>query len=182
MPYSSPPALEFRSVDKRFALSIVNGHVRELLRHCEKAGVRETGGTLIGHYTDGLDCAVVTRVCGPEEDSRAGATWFERGTKTLRALLDEYWRRGRGYYLGEWHFHPGAAPTPSGPDRRAMRRIALDPGSQCRQPVLLIVGGDSTCWSASAHVFPARADPVELLQLPTGLYPGLAPASLSQEP
>lgn len=166
MPHSSPPAYEFRSADERFGLSIATEHVREILRLCKQAGTHETGGVLIGHYTDGLDCAVVTRVSGPEEDSRAGATWFERGTKKLRALLEQYWRRGRGYYLGEWHFHPGAAPTPSGPDVGSMRRIALDPGTQCREPVLLIMGGCPARWAASAHVFPAHARPVEQLQCP----------------
>lgn len=169
MPARAPAALAFRSADGRFGLALASDQVREILRHCVQAGTRETGGVLIGHYTDALDCAVVTRVCGPEDDSRAGATWFERGTKRLRALFTEYWRRGRGYYLGEWHFHPGAPPIPSPPDVRSMRRIAKDRGSQCRQPVLLIVGGDPAArWSASAHVFPDGTAAVELQQEPMG--------------
>lgn len=158
-------ALSFRSADERFGLTVESSHASTLLRYCELAGSRETGGVLIGHYTDRLDWAVVTRVCGPSADSRAGATWFERGTNKLQAMFDEYWRRGRGYYLGEWHFHPGAAPNPSEPDMNSMRRIAQDPSCQCGQPVLLIIGGrPPALWSAAAHVFPYSGTMVELWQ------------------
>lgn len=160
---------------------MASGYVRRLLRHCQNAGARETGGVLIGHYTDRLDCAIITRVFGPGEDSRAGATWFERGTQKLYALLVEYWRRGRGYYLGEWHFHPGAAPSPSGCDVRSMHRIATDRKSQCRQPVLLIVGGCPGNWLASVHVFPVGEEPVELGQLPPESVRALDPADSDPE-
>jgi integrative and conjugative element protein (TIGR02256 family) len=160
---SSPPTLDFRSKDGRFALSLASDHVRDLLLHCAQAGARETGGVLLGHYTDAFHCAVVTLVCGPEDDSRAGATWFERGTKRLRTLFHEYWHHGKGYYLGEWHFHPANAPTPSGTDLQSMRRIGKDPAAQCRQPVLLIVGGLAEgFWTASANVFPDGVLTVEL--------------------
>lgn len=123
--------------------------------HCRDAGEVETGGILIGRYTERHDCAVVDHVTGPTEDSRATRTRFRRGTAGLQKLLDRLWRRERRYYLGEWHFHPGAASEPSSVDRRQLRSIARDPGYSCPEPILLIIGGNpSGDWTATAFVFP----------------------------
>ena len=125
-----------------------------MLRICDQARSSETGGVLIGHYNDALNCAVVTRITGPTPGSRAGTTWFERNAKQLRDLFRRHWRRGAGYHLGEWHFRPSAAPMPSGTDTSTMRRIAADPAAQCRRPVLLIIGGEiPNSWAVSARAY-----------------------------
>jgi len=146
--------LEFWSEDKRHGLQLPEKCVRIVLQECRLARGRESGGILLGYYTDQLDCAVVTRVTGPGRGSRAGGTWFERGVAGLQAVVTRLWRSGRGYYLGEWHFHPDASADPSPDDLQTLRRIACDRGSQCRHPALLILGGDpATSWTASAYVF-----------------------------
>ena len=91
---------------------------------------------------------------GAPPDSRAGPTWFHRGTAGLQRLVGRAWRDRGEYYLGEWHHHPGAAPTPSLTDVTQMRAIATDPARACPEPILVIVGGDpADAWAISAGVY-----------------------------
>jgi len=107
---------------------------------CDKAFPNETGGLLLGHYTPSLDCAIITTVCGPPEDSGAGRNWFRRGTKGLKAMLSKSWKSGV-YYVGEWHAHPGGGATPSPTDRSQMLHVATNGNFECKVPLLIIVGG-----------------------------------------
>lgn len=109
---------------------------------CLEAGRVETGGILVGVYTEELDCAIVTGVSGPPRDSRGGPAWFIRGVYGLQRWLDGLWKKERHYFLGDWHFHPGAVPEPSAQDIRQTEEIALSPKYMCPEPILLIVGGD----------------------------------------
>lgn len=145
--------LTFRSGDGRFGVHLPERCVEEMLRHCQDARGRETGGVLIGRYSDTLELAIVQEITGAPPDSRAGRTWFERGTSGLRALLRRRWGHTGWYYLGEWHHHPGAASLPSQQDFKQMTDIAIDPGYACPEPILVIVGGypDGT-WDVCVHL------------------------------
>lgn len=79
--------------------------------------------------------------------------------------VEQSWcqRLQAGFYVGEWHFHPNAAPTPSDTDHRSMRGIATSTRYNCPEPVLVIVGGNPRReWTASAQVFPRGGGPVRL--------------------
>jgi proteasome lid subunit RPN8/RPN11 len=66
---------------------------------------------------------------------------FIRGVIGLPARLRRLWTSGE-YYIGEWHFHPFASPTPSETDRRQIAKFAADPALECPHPVMIVVGGD----------------------------------------
>ena len=131
----------FVAEDQSLAVVVTQAILESLARHCSNAGKNETGGILIGHYTALRDQAVITRVTGAPPDSKAGPTWFVRGIAGLQQLIDAAWRR-RDYYIGEWHFHPFAAPEPSERDRRQIVEFAREPNYRCPEPILVIVGGD----------------------------------------
>jgi proteasome lid subunit RPN8/RPN11 len=118
-----------------------------------KAGRCETGGILIGRYgAEGWSADIVEATPKPK-GSLAGWFWFQRSKHGLARLLEERWSKGF-YYLGEWHYHPGASPTPSGPDIRAMKKVARDEAYNCPSPILVILGGGpKTQWSISATLF-----------------------------
>lgn len=154
---------EFWSPDGRFGVSLGRRHVERISRFCQEAGSRETGGVLIGRYVGDHSCARVAEVTGPPIDSRAGRTSFYRGVRGLQERLLVLWREARGFYLGEWHYHPGGSPTPSWTDRRQLQRIAGLRSYSCPEPILLIVGQDG----GGAHVmrvfvFRRTESPVEL--------------------
>ncbi len=147
--------LNFCSHDRRFGLSVPSRVVEGILSVCRSAASCETGGVLVGHYSKMHDCALVTSHSGPPSDSKAGATWFNRGVNGLGGWLKSLWTQQADYYLGEWHFHPGAPPIMSPRDIRDMTAIASSRMYKCPEPVLLIIGGIVTDkWQPGAYVFP----------------------------
>jgi integrative and conjugative element protein (TIGR02256 family) len=158
------PELSFVSNDGRFALQIPAEHVQTIERLAADSRANETGGVLLGYYTPNLDKAVVTFVTPAPTDSRSGRTWFRRGTEGLQAVAQHRWRSKREFYIGEWHLHPYAPPTPSGDDAVQMSKIASDLRRRCPEPILLIIGGHPGQWSFSATVYPRGRAPVRLRQ------------------
>lgn len=161
-------SLEFWSKDSSFGFRLDREHLTRILSYCQESEHTETGGIIVGCYTEARDCAVVTEVTGPPDDSRSGPTWFMRGIRGLQSYLNKLWRTKRHYYLGEWHFHPDARPTPSPVDKQQMRKIANSISSQSPEPILLIIGGDPAAqYRVAVYVFPRGKRRLELLQLPT---------------
>lgn len=156
--------MEFWSPDKRFGLRIGAETATKLLDLCARARGCEVAGILVGYYTDAHSCAIVTDASGLPEDSTAGHSWVHRGIKGLQEWLSALWqKRVRQYYLGEWHFHPGAAPDPSDVDARQLNEIAGSQKYRCPEPVLLIIGGTPAAdWTARAFVFANGKNSVEL--------------------
>jgi hypothetical protein len=134
----------FLSADETVAVSIGDEAWTSIVERCTSAGRRETGGVLIGRYTEWRDRAIVIEATGPPRDSRFGPFAFWRGLRGLRRLLKVRWTESRTYYLGEWHFHPFMSPDPSAIDLNQMRVFAADPDYRCPKPVLLVIGGDPT--------------------------------------
>lgn len=156
----------FKAPSGLFGLSVPVPVVERILGYCTRALPYETGGILIGRYDESLDMALVSEATPAPPDSRARRNWFYRGTQGLSSLLDEAWEGGR-YYLGEWHFHPLAGPTPSETDRRQLRDIAGDERYHCAEPLLLIIGGHpGKDWLARSYVFPRGKPASELLSEP----------------
>lgn len=112
----------------------------KMVDDCNKAGTRETGGILIGQYSNDKSTALITEVSSRPKDSISSSATFQRGAFGLKELLAARWTEGL-YYIGEWHFHPGGSPEPSRPDTYAMRSIAANSNYSCPEPILLIVGG-----------------------------------------
>lgn len=156
---------EFWSADRRFGLRVGEQAAARLLQFAVRSDRKETGGILVGFYTEALDCAVVTAVSGPPADSQSTKTWFARGVRGLQRWLERLWRTEGDYYLGEWHAHPGSAPDPSPRDIEQMKQIATSELYRCPEPVLLIIGGDPQrhC-EARAFVFPHGKGPDELVR------------------
>ncbi len=153
----------FQSPDCRYGLHIPETEMRRILAHCRDARSCETGGILIGRYSNAHDWAIVSETTGPPSDSQRGWNWFRRGIRGLQQLLNRIWRRSRLFYLGEWHFHPNAPPSPSGRDIAQMKSIATTAHYRCPEPVLLIVGGDPNGeWTARAFVSRRGDETIEL--------------------
>lgn len=76
--------LEFWSDSPVFGLKIESDTLARILESCRLSAPEETGGILVGYYTDALDCAVVTDASERPPDSKSGRTWFARGTIGLQ--------------------------------------------------------------------------------------------------
>ncbi|WP_158262277.1 MULTISPECIES: Mov34/MPN/PAD-1 family protein [Pirellulaceae] len=127
----------------------------DLIRICNQASDKETGGILVGRYSKDLKTAVVSQLTGPPADSQGFLSSFRRGVAGLQSLLDQYWSGSSStYYLGEWHYHPSHNASPSTVDIAQMKAIANDSNYFCPEPILLIVAkSDSGGFAYSANVF-----------------------------
>jgi hypothetical protein len=130
---------------------------------CDRAQDHETGGILIGFYSDDKLTAVVTEATGPPLDSRLGGSWFWRGIGGLKDLLSRRWgSKRRTYYIGEWHYHPALHLEPSEIDITQMCYISQDLNYHCSKPIMIIVGKNHGGSRAiRAFLFPQREDYLE---------------------
>jgi integrative and conjugative element protein (TIGR02256 family) len=140
--------------DASFGVKIKEEMISAIYKICQDSYPNETGGILIGKYSSDLKRALVTFVTGAPADSKSGRTWFHRGTNGLQQLLDDVWENQGAFYLGEWHYHPGGASTPSSHDIHEMKRISKNKAYNCPEPILIIAGNTSPDdWSLGAYVF-----------------------------
>lgn len=139
-----------------YALLVKHEAWRRIEKECNKAQGHETGGVLIGFYTQDKSTAVVTEASGPPPDSSQGHSWFLRGIAGLKNLLARRWvSKRRTYYIGEWHYHPVVHVEPSKDDLSQMRAISQDSNYYCSKPIMIIVGKeDSEGRAIRAFVFP----------------------------
>ncbi len=157
--------IEFWSEDRAFGLKVPAGALSRILELSRRAAPKETGGVLVGYYTEAQDCAVVTEVSGAPSDSKSGRNFFVRGTAGLQRWLNRLWRRERRFYLGDWHSHPGEAPLASPTDIAQLKEIAEDESCKCPEPVALLIGGAAAdANDAAAYVYPQGAGLIELLR------------------
>ncbi|WP_333836450.1 Mov34/MPN/PAD-1 family protein [Novosphingobium sp.] len=150
----TPDPMEFSEAGgSNASIWLSSNTISAMIDAAAKSGRRETGGILVGRYApEGWSADVIEATPKPR-GSRSGWYWFQRSNDGLVALLAERWRNGQ-HYLGEWHFHPGGTPTPSGSDVRAMQKIARDGVYQCPSPILVIIGGyPPKSWAISATLF-----------------------------
>ncbi len=123
-------------------------HVQTTMeRQALEAYPNKTGGVLVGYYTDDHSCVRVTEVLPPPPDSKSTLKEFLRGTEGLQAAMQERWDApGRTYFLGDWHSRPmseslpGLDIEPSTLDIQTMIELANDEGSECPQPMLIVLG------------------------------------------
>lgn len=154
---------EFWSKDGRFGLRFSSEVLDQIRIACCKAGGFETGGILVGRYTEDCRCGEVTRVSKLPADSRAGQRWLIRGIKGLLSWLQDLWERDREYYLGEWHFHPSGDLASSGTDRSSMRKVMKSKRCQCPEPIMAIVcPAEPSGLNVEAYVYPREDVPVRL--------------------
>ncbi|MFD1607494.1 Mov34/MPN/PAD-1 family protein [Oceanobacillus luteolus] len=151
----------YTSKDRLFEVTL-HRQVCEMMRElCGKLHPKETGGILIGYYSEDQHTAIITKITGPPGDSKHGLAWFERGTEGLQNILDNAWEKEQVYYLGEWHYHPKDFPSPSSIDINQMELISKNPKYHCPEPILIIVNGD-TNKTLCAYVFPSDKSYISL--------------------
>jgi len=135
-----PRAREFWSSDRRFGVRMPGEVVGEMERLCLGSARRETGGILVGRYSEDLRCAEVTEISGPPEDSKQTHDWLLRGVRGLLDRLRLLWKARREYYLGDWHFHPSGDMSESPTDVSTMVAVSRSDHTDCPEPVHILAG------------------------------------------
>lgn len=121
------------------ARSVVGAVASEASRYPHE----ETGGILLGYWR--AEDVVLTATIGAGPNARRGSTWLKPDQDwQLRELAEAYAASGRTItYVGDWHTHPGGAPTPSRRDRRTLRAVRRSTMARTRRPLMMIVGPDA---------------------------------------
>ena len=134
--------LKYSSLDGRLGLKVTQNMVVRIQQQVIRDWPNETGGILVGFYTESLDCAVVTEICDTSKDSAPNLRRFTSNPIGIAKMLSDVWLRTDGgeYYIGEWHSHPGNSPLPSNLDDDTMHDISKNDGVNAPQPILLIAG------------------------------------------
>jgi integrative and conjugative element protein (TIGR02256 family) len=145
--------------DGRFAVELPASVRSALDGFCAESGAVETGGILVGRYSDDLIRALVCEATPPPSDSKRGRSWFIRGVSGLREMLGRRWQaRERSFYVGEWHFHPATSVSPSSDDFSQMLKISQTRDYDCKAPLMLIFGAVK---HEGARIFRAFVCPVD---------------------
>ena len=142
------------SDNREFTIEIDSILLEECFLECNKSSNYETGGILIGNYSDDMRTAVIRSVSKAPIDSKRGKASFKRGIKGLIDVLNKAWAESGDYYLGEWHYHPNNSSKPSRTDVQQMNELSRNRRLKCPEPILLIIGGNNIVgWNISLHVF-----------------------------
>ncbi len=123
---------------------VMNDEVRAfIVSETENSPKAETGGILIG-FIDDQHRAVITRATGPGPNAIKSAARFHRDVEYVQSEIDRASRElnDQGLYVGEWHSHLEAAPSPSPTDVRSLSGIAASPRYLTQNPVMVIAGLD----------------------------------------
>jgi integrative and conjugative element protein (TIGR02256 family) len=109
-----------------------------------EATPNETGGTLVGYYSEDRRVAFVTQVLVAKAGARRKRSGFFRPPDSVDDQLRRVYKetKGRTYFLGDWHSHPLGQPTPSSVDLGTLRGLARSPSVATDTPIMIIVGGD----------------------------------------
>ncbi|HGK3938641.1 TPA: hypothetical protein ACJ2OG_005083, partial [Klebsiella pneumoniae] len=74
----------FSSEVALYTVVISSSAIEQMVSECLKAGVNETGGILIGSYSEDSSTAMIVESTTRPADSLAGRTTFQRGVRGLR--------------------------------------------------------------------------------------------------
>lgn len=143
--------LLFINTETNLKINLPDDQINILHLFCDESNPYETGGILIGKYSDDSLTAHISEISNSPNDSVKKKTIFKRGVKGLQKRLDALWKDSY-YYLGEWHYHPNSLPTPSSSDIKQMVSLSQNKKLNCPEPILIIIGGNKNHWLHSVNV------------------------------
>ena len=122
----------------------------------------ETGGLLFGKRDDAARIIWIDEVSGPPPDSIADVDSFICGIEGTREMNEQFKKSSRHavQYVGMWHTHPFALPTPSPTDMAGLEQVFAAGIMAPSKHLMLIVGTADHLRVLAGHVF-RREDFVE---------------------
>lgn len=142
----------FRDKSDKYHINLNDDVYEFMLHECYCFNPYETGGILIGNYSDDNKTANILKSTSQPCKSKQTQTTFVRSVDGLMSLLDELWNKGE-YYLGEWHYHPNSSTEPSSIDKKQMIDLSMNDMLNCPEPILIIIGGGNKKWDISVRVY-----------------------------
>jgi len=98
---------------------------------------KEAGGQLFARFSGGR--ILVERATGPRPSDRRTRTSYQPDAVAEQREIDEMHTVGL-HYVGDWHTHPQAVPTPSPPDLQSLSECVRKSKHGLNGFVLIVVG------------------------------------------
>ena len=117
--------------------------VREMLIEAERVTPLETGGVLMGYWTQAPDEVVITWASGPGPRALHRKYRFVPDADYHDTVVAHHYEAsGRLHaYLGDWHTHPKSSPRLSWQDWRTLSRISRHEAARVATPIMAIAAG-----------------------------------------
>lgn len=117
--------------------------IRELITEANLETPFETGGVLLGYWSDSDSSVVVQDHVGAGPQATRGRGWFVPDAEYQEdEIAIRYEASGRRTtYLGDWHSHPNGTTTLSRRDRRTLRGIAKFGDARAANPLMVVLAG-----------------------------------------
>jgi len=115
-----------------------------LVEEAHRTLPHETGGVLMGYWSEDQSQVVITRAIGPGPKAQHDTKSFIPDcTYQIEEIARHYHNTGRQEtYLGDWHTHPGRqTPMLGWRDRHTLHRIATDPNARAPRALMAILAG-----------------------------------------
>lgn len=127
----------------------------------------ETGGVLLGYWSEDRSEVVIMDVTGPGPNAVHSKTEFIPDDEYQDRMIDEiYARSGRQHtYLGDWHTHPFGEESLSYKDRRTLRRIAMLGGTGGPAPLMVVLACSEQHWRLAAWRYQRPVTVIERISL-----------------
>lgn len=108
----------------------------------------ETGGVLLGSFDLSRRIVHVVAALPAPSDSRQSPTYFIRGAKHLKPLVEGISARSAGVigYVGEWHSHPDGAKVEPSPDDEDVYDYLKTHLDATGTPYVMAICGASRTW------------------------------------
>ena len=129
----------FSSADATISVEVNKDVFDSMVEACRKSPNRETGGILVGRYSNGGTIAQILEALPPTIDSVGTSSTFSRGIHGLSNELTSRWAKTGSHYVGEWHYHPLGTGQPSDRDTSQMIDFAREESMQSPVPIMMIV-------------------------------------------
>lgn len=104
----------------------------------------EAGGVLMGRRMLNTNDIIIDMVTTPMPGDRQKRFRFFRSKQAHQARINQIWQESKGAvnYIGEWHTHPEALPTPSCMDKLDWKRLVRSAQYDGEELFFFIVGID----------------------------------------
>ena len=125
-----------------------------LIEEADRRYPLETGGALIGYWSDAVT-AVVTQFVGPGPTSDHQRYSYQHDHVWEASQIAVHYRQsGRSHvYIGDWHTHPDATSGDlSGTDRRSIRRVIKSREARVERPLMTVLYGRPGNWGSAIWV------------------------------
>ncbi len=127
-------------------VSITSEAYELMKKEIKESNNLETGGVLIGCITESGEF-VINKATEPGPRATKTETYFLKDEEFTQKELENAFQvfGDKGLYLGEWHYHPQGANSPSGTDIKSLTEIAKQDTYRIDLPLLIILSPNLEC-------------------------------------